>query len=482
MINNSFVKSFIKNITGFSIGTWGNFALGILIIPITTRVFSPNDLGSINLFITYYTFFTYFCYLGLDQSFVRFFHEVSLEEERKYLFGYCLKYSLAISGFIFVLIYLFKNHLSSEILGRPTFVVGIFIGISLVGQVILRYFNLLYRMRLNIKMFTIQSLLIGIGLKVAYVFAGIIKDNEDKVIAAIITISVYNFLWALFFFLKEKKNIFFQGKIKKKMKKEIFYYGLPLVPITVVSWMNTSLPQLLLNKYADFYSVGVYTNAMNLAAMVSIVKEGFANYWTPFVFENYKTAKDKLEKIHHNITLLTILAGFSLMMVTDIIYLFIDKRYHSGKSVFSILLISPILLTILNVTDSVGISIAKKNHLQLVAYIISALVNIGCSLVLLPLYGIVGGAVASALSSFSLLVSMTVFGRKYYSFITDYRKMALGIILLIVAITINSLFINRYLLRYSLLICLVSALCIVYRNECLQIREFIKKEHKSRKK
>ena len=88
MSDNSFVKKFIKNVTGFSVGTFVNFGLGILILPISTYVFKPEDLGSINLFITYYMFFTYFCYLGLDQAFVRFYHETNLPSERRKLFSY----------------------------------------------------------------------------------------------------------------------------------------------------------------------------------------------------------------------------------------------------------------------------------------------------------------------------------------------------------------------------------------------------------
>jgi O-antigen/teichoic acid export membrane protein len=477
--DNSFVKKFIKNVTGFSVGTFVNFGLGILILPISTYVFKPEDLGSINLFITYYMFFTYFCYLGLDQAFVRFYHETNLPSERRKLFSYCLKYSLIITGGAFVFICFLTSYLSEEILGYSNIYIGICLGISLTGQVILRYCNLLKRMECNIVAFTVQALLMGIGLKASYVLAGIWKDDA---LTAIVVISVYNLFTALVFIFYERKEISFTNRPDRLFQKSLFQYSIPLVPITLVSWLNSSLPQLLLNKLADISSVGIYTNAANLAAMVSIVKEGFANYWMPFVYENYKTEQEKMAQIHHIITFITILTGLLLIMATDIIYFFIGKSYQSGKVIFPILIISPILLTILNVTDSIGISIAKKNHLQLIAYTISAIVNIGLSALLMPLYGILGAAAATALSSAALLGCMTVFGRKYYRFVHSYKKMILGILLLVCAAILNGALVNQFFVRYGLLIVLIVVLIIVYRSECIRIAEFIRIEYRKRKK
>lgn len=479
MSDNAFVKKFIKNVTGFSIGTCLNFALGILILPITTYIFIPEDLGSINLFITYYMFFTYFCYLGLDQAFVRFYHETNLSSERKELFSYCLKYSIIVTGGVLVFLLLLYPYFSKKILDYNNSCIGICLGMSLLGQVILRYFNLLKRMERNILAFTVQTLLIGIGLKISYVIVGI---WDSGALTAIIVISVYNISIAFFCMLWDRRKISLKPRLSKSFSKSIFQYSIPLVPITLVSWLNSSLPQLLLNEYADIASVGIYTNATNLAAMVSIVKEGFANYWMPFVYENYKTEKEKIEKIHHVIAFITFLTGILLIIATDFIYFFIGKKYQSGKQIFPILIISPIVLTILNVTDSIGISIAKKNHLQLFAYGISTIVNIGLSALLMPLYGIMGAAVATVLSSVALLISMTLFGRRYYCFVHSYKKMILGILLLICATFANVVLIENVFARYGVLIALVIALGIVYRSECAHIVEFVKTECLSRKK
>lgn len=63
--------SFLKNMIGFSMVTWISFALGFLSSPIATRLFEPEELGKVNMFFSYTALMGSFCYLGLDQVFVR---------------------------------------------------------------------------------------------------------------------------------------------------------------------------------------------------------------------------------------------------------------------------------------------------------------------------------------------------------------------------------------------------------------------------
>ena len=69
------VKGFIKKLAGFSVASWFSAGISFLVTPVFTRLYLPDDIGHINLFMTYVTFFQTLSVLALDQAFMRFYNE-----------------------------------------------------------------------------------------------------------------------------------------------------------------------------------------------------------------------------------------------------------------------------------------------------------------------------------------------------------------------------------------------------------------------
>ena len=82
-------KSFIKKFVGFSLVTWISFGLSFLTAPISTRLFTPDVQGKINIFNTYSNLFGVFVLLGLDQAYARFFNERPNNRSKGYLLTFC---------------------------------------------------------------------------------------------------------------------------------------------------------------------------------------------------------------------------------------------------------------------------------------------------------------------------------------------------------------------------------------------------------
>ena len=68
-------KAFLASVAKFSVSSWANLVFGILSVMITTRIFSPEICGMLNLFNSATGFIIAFCTLGMDGAFPRFFHE-----------------------------------------------------------------------------------------------------------------------------------------------------------------------------------------------------------------------------------------------------------------------------------------------------------------------------------------------------------------------------------------------------------------------
>ena len=83
-------KAFLASVAKFSVSSWVNLVFGILSVMITTRIFSPEICGMLNLFNSATGFIIAFCTLGMDGAFPRFFHKPPPVEREDALYEMCL--------------------------------------------------------------------------------------------------------------------------------------------------------------------------------------------------------------------------------------------------------------------------------------------------------------------------------------------------------------------------------------------------------
>lgn len=97
-LRNNLIKKFLS----FSIGGYINIFIGLLTVPITTRLLSPEQYGISSLITSVTSFMFVICCLGTEQGFVRFFYDEKEERRGKLLYN-CLYYPFHISILVFFL-------------------------------------------------------------------------------------------------------------------------------------------------------------------------------------------------------------------------------------------------------------------------------------------------------------------------------------------------------------------------------------------
>lgn len=444
--------TFAKRIFGFSLASWINCAISVISTPITTALFLPEELGKINLFISFANILIPFIYLGFDQAYVRFFNEPTGKNTPQSTFKLCLIISTFMSCLISLVVISGWKYFSIRIIGYESISVALCLAVYLLATMILRYVNLKVRMENNVKLFCVQSVTSTIIIKLSFASVAIIKSDA---IYAIITRTVLLLLAALFFsysaLLKCK-----EGKIdcSKSAIIELGKFAFPIFPTTFLIMLNISLAQLMLNKYADYSTIGIYSNAVTIASIITIVQSGLNTFWTPFVYEYYRE-QSRIQKMHHIITCIMLCMTLGLIMVKDLVYLLlVNQKYWASKSIMAILLISPISDTV-SETLGLGIELSKKTYLKLPVYIINIAVNFIASYLLIPRYGIYGAALANALASLSMLISKTIIGERFYKCSDTYYRLALGMIIVVTIAIIN------YYINNSVLVTALAALGIL---------------------
>lgn len=459
-VGGSSSKTFLKRIFGFSMASWVNCLISLFSTPITTALFLPAELGKVNLFISYINILVPFAYMGFDQAYVRFHKEPPGKNTDKSLFKLCFIISMLLAAAVSVVVMLFWKPFSENIIGYGSLLIAFSLVVYLFAFVILRYTNLKARMENNIWSFFFQSVATTVVIKLSFVAVALVHPSAAPAIVfrscLLLVVAAVFLLIALLSCRRHKTDV------SLPVVKEMSKYAIPLFPTIFLVMLNTSLAQIFLENFVDYTSIGIFSNAVTIAGIITIVQSGLNTFWTPFVYEYYEQ-KQKLQKMHHIIAFLLIALALGMIFCKDLIYLFlVNKQYWASKAIMPLLLFSPVCETI-SETLGLGIELSKKTYLKLPVYVINILVNVASCLLLIPRFGIFGAALANALASLSMLVAKSVIGERFYRCSDSYYRLIISMTVLMTVAVANYFLASSYLI-YIITAGAILILCVLYQK------------------
>ena len=453
-------KSFIKKFLGFSLVTWISFALSFITAPISTRLFEPEVLGKINIFNTYSNLIGTFILLGLDQAYARFFNERPNNRTKGYLLSFCFAVTYAAILVFVVLAVPIRSWLSRTLFDETDNLLITLMFLSVLCSSTLRYLNLTYRMEQNITMFTIQGVLMTIMSKVLYIGIGF-WDPSYK--SALIVLTGSNLLLTIVFLLIQRNRFEKIKEYDKFFSSEVFKFALPLIPVSVIMWANSSIPQIIMQKTMDYHSIGIFASAMGLANLILVIQSGFNTFWVPYTYENYKTQTGQFFKVHRY--LMCSLTLFALLMVCtqDIIFLILGEKYRAAKAFFPFLILGPTCY-VAGEVSGVGIDLVKKTYLKIYVFVFSVIANIvACFFLRIP-FGVAGIAMGTLIAAIVAMIAKTVYGERYYKVVTDYKYMSFCIVSILLGAA-ATLWVHNMPLRVLVTFFILISSCVFYRGE-----------------
>ena len=146
-----------KIILGYAIGPVGSGLLGFISLPIITWFYSVEDVGRISMLQVFMSFSVLFFCLGLDQAYVREYHEA---QNKHVLLRAVLLPSLFLSLIFFSLLLLFDIRLISELMfDIPSAYLSVLVVICFIVALISRFLSLVLRMQERSIAFSMSQLL-----------------------------------------------------------------------------------------------------------------------------------------------------------------------------------------------------------------------------------------------------------------------------------------------------------------------------------
>lgn len=398
----------IKKIASFAIGPIGGAALGFITLPIITWYFSVEDIGRIALLNVILGLCTLFFSFGLDQAYVREYHEY---EDKSLLFKMTILpglLCLLCAGGILVLT---QDFISVLLFDIESPLVNILIVVCVIATFIARFLSLILRMQEKGLAFSMSQLLPKILF--LFVIGFYILKNTEFVFLQLLYATTASILFVCLVFAWNTRNEWTQSigaKIDKQKIKEMLKYGVPLIFGGVAYWGLNSLDRFFLKYYSDYTELGIYSVSVSFAAVAVIIQSVFSTVWAPTV---YKWVKDgeNLDKIHQvsEYILYAVVAIFSLVgMFSWIIDFILPAHYADVRYIVIACLGAPLLYT-LSETTVVGINVMRKTKFSLFAACGALVVSMSANILLIPAFGATGAAISSCIAFFIFFILRTEF-------------------------------------------------------------------------
>ncbi len=399
------------------------FVLGIIasFSSYFTRIFlarnlTPEEYGLFYAVFTFVLFVLIFRSLGLGTAVVKFIAQYNVKKDYSKIKTLIVSANLfqLLSSLTIVMVLLliskylslnyFKNTLSFSLMNILTLYIISSLLFSNVKYLLrgfqdIIWFPLAEPLRVVIVLFSIiLFFLVGFG---------IFSPVYGFVVGEIITSLILLIPASKYFFV-------FKYKIKNfwKTTKELFKFGIPVIFTGMGEKVIAYIDILLLTYFVSLKEVGIYNIILPTATLFLFFARSVTSILLPMVSELWaKKEKVKLSEglsfIYKYSFVLVIPVMFTVFIFSDIFFrLFFGNQYVSGMWAFRILLIGVLCYIVAQINHSAISGIGKPGTVTRIILSV-ALINLITNLILIPLYGLTGAAIATSLSYIIALILST---------------------------------------------------------------------------
>lgn len=449
-------KNHLKNIGRlfaiYGLGYFLSKGIALVMLPIYTHYLPPSDYGILEVLELTTYIVSLILGAGLTQAMVRFYHEHHDAHSRNLavssvFIATTALFLVALAGLIPV-----SGTLSGLIFKSPGYsglFVLVFISMLMheVIDVSMTYFRILERPVRFISFSTVH-LLLSLSLNILFI-VGLAMGMKGVLIGGLISSSVIATVLSVF--LVREVGFGFSWKILLPMLK----YGFPLVGtwlgMYVINFSDRFALQRLLPHDTALSQVGIYSLAYKFGMLPSVlILSPFLMLWSPKQFQIVKEpdAERVFARVFTYFWVVLLFFGLGLSVLAgDIIWLIADPAYHDAARYIPLLAFSYMCYGAYSYMQF-GILYQKKTRLLALVTLSMAVLNVALNLILIPIFGVMGSALATFAAIFlmtgvALLLSQRLYHIPYeYLRLTKMTVLAALLGLLAVMVEIDSIFMD----------------------------------------
>ena len=409
-----------KKILHFALGPIGGALLSFISLPIIAWVFSQEVVGKMALLNVVLSFATLFFTLGLDQCYVREFHE---SQNKPLLLKTAVLPGLILIFIVLAISMAFGPWLAELVFSLESVNISWLLALALLASFLSRFLSLVLRMNERGLAFSMSQLLpkaLVLIIILAYLLLDVTKNFEHLLLA-----NTFAIVFACLIFAWNTRNewrLSLYQQIDLQQLRQMLHFGLPLILGGVAFWGVTSLDRILLSRWSSYSELAVYSISVSFAAAATIFQSVFSTVWAPTVYKwaSKDEGHDKVIMVTRYVLLFVTVLFCAAGLLSWLVPFLLPAEYAQVQWILVACLAYPLFYT-LSETTVVGIGIARKSAYAMLACIFALLVNVACNYILIPRYGAAGAASSTALAFWAFLVFRTEFSIYVWKFLPRFR-------------------------------------------------------------
>ena len=385
--------------------------LGLATNLILPRYLLEEEIGLINLLLSYSIIFAQVANLGFDNVTIRLFPYFRDEKNSHngflFILGTVLTIGLLLSLTAFFILqpYIVSPENKSFLLfSKYSFYIIPLIIFTLLFNSFDAYSRVLYKsVRGSFLKEFLQRVLILLTIGISFLFS----FNFDKFLFTYIlciTVPAVVLLWLI----GREKQLNFKpvsGFVSPKLRKEMFSVSTYGIVAVFSSSIIVSIDKIMIQEFLDdLFLLGVYSIVFYFGTLITMPSRALTKISSTILAEAWKnddikTVKDVYYKSCITQMIFSALLFIGIWANIDNVFIILPKSYEIGKYVIFWICLGSFIDMSTGVNNSI-IATSKYYKAQTIFMIIFVLIVIVSNYLLIPVLGIVGAAVASAISLF----------------------------------------------------------------------------------
>jgi O-antigen/teichoic acid export membrane protein len=477
------IKQLSRDTAVYGISTIVGRFLNFLLVPIYTNLFQPFEYGIQSQVYVLISILNIILLFGMDTAYMKYAVNVKNSDEDKNNFSTPYLTVIIVSFFICLLVIILKKPIFSILEIPPDYYYLIFytsLILFLDSLTIIPFVKL--RIERKAKKFALFKFL-GILLNITLNYILIVKLRWG-----VEAIFISNLASSALTLILLSPSIFksFKIIIDLPILRKLLKFGLPFLPAGLSSIMIQGIDRPILTQLTDLHTSGIYSANYKLGIFMMLFVSMFQYAWQPFFFQNAqeKNIKQVFSKILTYFTIASsLILIFLSLFIDDIVKFHILGRTLIGPAFWSGLIIVPIILfgylfNGIYYIFSAGMFIEEKSTYIPIITGIGAAINVGVNFLLIPVWGIIGAALATLASYLVMAVVVYKITQRFYEINYEKGKVIKTLSLVIIAGSVYYflMYVHNLFFAYKILILIgfiCSLLLFVLDNKEL---EFIKKK------
>jgi O-antigen/teichoic acid export membrane protein len=395
-----------KNLTWFTLGSLASSSLSLISIPIIAWAFPEADIGKVALLISTSGLATLVLSLGLDQSFTREFNEAPDKA------GLLVNATAPGAGLLLLVaaiaMLVAPTWPARVLFGESSARLSAFIFAYLIVVLVSRFFTLMLRMQEDGKRYALSFLL----AKIAFVTLVLLAYKRQKPgLIDLLAAHGASVCVGLVFLMISIRSTLVQMKpaqFSVRVQKHLLSFGLPVATSGMLFWGLEGVDKFLLRSFSNYAQLGVYSIALSVSAMATMLTTMFTTVWIPVAYR-WVTRKEDLTRIddvtRHILAAVVLLSGF-VGGFSWLLRFALPAQQAVVQQLVPACVLWPLFYA-LSETTGLGITITRSTRLGLIAAAVALATNVILNLILLPVFGSRGAAATLAISIWVFFVMKT---------------------------------------------------------------------------